>query len=1049
MKKAIKKYPFGTEDPIPGQLWNDPSKFQAPPNPNAQPLYRVDDKGNIVSMPQNIIPTNTGIINYQRPGSDVPFNELPSDLQGEINADKKEDKNRNNWLSNPQNQLSTTGMGKDLPPVTPYDPNESYKAWQAPSQGGGFDIGGAMKSVEKAATIGITAINSFFDKKNSDARQRKDFRRAIMQKEFTPITNPYAEGTGSQAIFKNGGKMKGKKCADGGVLGDTNSLQRAPMEGTAEYEKYRKQRMKIYNTYPEASTTGNQLMYGKYNDQGVQGMNNPTELQQTLNNIEYFKNNNMNSNIYRLENSHYSVNANQDNIPIAKNGISLEGNNSQLSVNRGGKAENISSSDHSNPMIEFTGKAHSEGGIGINYGGEQAEVEHKEIGWVDDAGGLNIFGKLKVPGTNQTFKKTAKDLAVKESKVDRTKSKYLTILNQADEHIPYESTAISTAKVMFKSLDKQAKDIAEKKEGLASFQNLMLNMMEQDPEKKANGGRILAKGGTLTGDPTKEQKIEALKKYNFTDDDIVNNKNQGNHTLERLDDETLNKLYNLFTDPNVYDNAKQALMIRTASNGQVKFTVRNGGSLESSQKKYIDTVLRKHNLVDPPGNTKQSTDSVPAQSSVSTFKQRMTEMFPNIKFTREYAPGAKTKQGKDSMHGIEDGAIDIAPSSDKDGKIKAYLNSQEGKKLLAETKMGFLDETVGKNKKFGNAYHIGKDPALVKTTQSSIKTQSQPTAAMANLPTSKTGKDFKTVYVPLPQIDNTQDTEYGKATKDPAFFSDNTIIGNSDKKRGFLSPLAIEQIAPELLTIATNKRQAVPALSYQPQLKQTFDLSYQLGRNENQSSFNQIAQIAQQTGNTDALYNLAAQKYKADESYNVQEIQGNASQKLGVYGQNTDTLNDARFKNLAIIADQQNKQAQADFNTRKEDLAAFTSISAKTQQNALENRTYNAYANLFKHYGFDNKGNVTFEPDKVTRRFNEGEAQQFGMLAARDGINAVTGASKTATTYDGSGNVKKVTTIENDLEEFNSIMGSKTLDDTRKRRILSKRKNSIYLDGEY
>jgi len=121
----------------------------------------------------------------------------------------------------------------------------------------------------------------------------------------------------------------------------------------------------------------------------------------------------------------------------------------------------------------------------------------------------------------------------------------------------------------------------------------------------------------------------------------------------------------------------------------------------------------------------------------------------------------------------------------------------------------------------------------------------------------------------------------------------------------------------------------------------------------------------------------------------MQEIQGNAAQRLNTYSQNVDVLNDAKLKNLALIADQQIKQAQAKFNTRKEDLSAFTSISGKVLQNRLENITYNAYANLFKHYGFDKKGNVTFNADDVVQRFSPGEAQQFGFMAAQQGANAI------------------------------------------------------------
>ena len=335
-----------------------------------------------------------------------------------------------------------------------------------------------------------------------------------------------------------------------------------------------------------------------------------------------------------------------------------------------------------------------------------------------------------------------------------------------------------------------------------------------------------------------------------------------------------------------------------------------------------------------------------------------------------------------------------------------------------------------------------KQDELLNKSKTPAPTQDKP---VSNTPPDNSALEYKPKYEQIVKIDGTKDTPYGAAQKDPTQFRDKVNIGTGDRKRGWLSPLAIEQIAPELSTVATNKRQAVPQLSYQPELKQTFDLSYQLGRNENQSSFNQVAKIAENTGNVDALSALAANLYKANEQYNMQEVQGNAQQKLGVYGQNVDTLNDAKLKNLQLIESQQTKQAAADYNTWKTDIAAFTSVAGKELQNKLENKTYNAYANLFRHYGFDKKGNVTFNPDDVVTRFNEGEAQQFGMLSAQKGLADIMQAgNKTATTYDKDGNVKKITSIDADLEEFNSIWNSKNLDEAQKRTILRNKKNSIY-----
>lgn len=252
------------------------------------------------------------------------------------------------------------------------------------------NYGKVMGGIEKGLSAGIVAINSALSDANTRREESLNRRRELQRTQMRTITNPYAQGTGSQAIMKNGGYME---AIDG-------------------------------------------------SQQGIQTL-------------------------------------------------------------EGGRTELISSSDHSNPMVEFKGREHKDDGIKIGYAQQIAEVEDKEVGFIDQEGGLNIFGKLKVPGSNKTFRKFAKDIAKEEEKVDGKKSKYLKILNGADEADKYQESALSTAKVMFKSLDKQSMDIAEQKEALADYQNLILSMTEQQGVMKF-GGEIkeYAEGGTIgPGDP--------------------------------------------------------------------------------------------------------------------------------------------------------------------------------------------------------------------------------------------------------------------------------------------------------------------------------------------------------------------------------------------------------------------------------------------------------------------------------------------------------------------------------------------------------------------
>lgn len=867
------KYQYGTEDPI-----EDPILGTTGPqlDPNAKRVG-IDVWKNAANSPVPInpnAPPNEQIFQIQpQPGSSSPQNIVdpfgtrtlaPGAFQGGFaNIDRMQTENRE------QQEL------KAAADRAKYEEGQQNRS-----------------DAELAATTGITAVNAFFNKEGAGKQKRKNRRAAIMQQFDSAILNPYLEGTGSQAIFKKGGKIP---------IG--------------------------YHKMPDGSLMSNEEM--KYSGELSRG-------------DDY-------------------------------------GSNQGVQTTDGGKTKIISGNNHSNPMMEFTGKEHSEGGIGVAYGGQIAEVENKEIGWVDQQGGLNIFGKLKLPGTNQTFKKTAKDLADRENKVDGMMSKYLNILNNSDPTDKYQESAQSTAKVMFKSLDKQSKEISEKKEALSSYQNLILSMVDDGDEDDEE----MAYGGKMPKNPFRKKKKR--KKY------------AEGGAVDPDEDDKIKKIADAigqFESGNKYDSLG-VVVSKGRYKGQRaigKYQIMEGNLADWSKEALGKSVTKEEFLASP-----EIQDKIAHHKMGEIYKQyKNPQDVASVWFTGRPTGGSAGKATDDmgtSGNQYVKSVMDIynagGPGDDK-FKMENVDFSRPDAKVLYSTITGD-DEDPRNTPGNKDLARLERYLGIGATTNAANidNTNIQGTTAQAN------SLGLEPPYQPI----NTNQTPgsgngaigtpHGPAEREVTPFSDKANIGAGNRTRGYISPLAIEQIAPELLTMATNRRDPVEQLTYQPDLQQTFDLSYQLGRNENQSTFNQAARIAEQTGNIDALSQLAAQKYKADEAYNMQEIQGNAQQKLGVYAQNINVLNDAKVKNLALIADQQVKQAQAKFNTRKEDISAFTSISTKVAQNKLENRTYNAYATLFKNFGFDKKGVVTFNPDEVVTKFDAGEAQQFGMLAAQQGAGAI------------------------------------------------------------
>lgn len=81
----------------------------------------------------------------------------------------------------------------------------------------------------------------------------------------------------------------------------------APTETQEGFSEYNQTLFNRYAGYPEAVQKGVSNTFKAYNDGGVYGNDNPSTLDQILNNVEYMKRNMPSSNIYRDKNSHYSI----------------------------------------------------------------------------------------------------------------------------------------------------------------------------------------------------------------------------------------------------------------------------------------------------------------------------------------------------------------------------------------------------------------------------------------------------------------------------------------------------------------------------------------------------------------------------------------------------------------------------------------------------------------------------------------------------------------------------------------------------------------------
>ena len=200
-------------------------------------------------------------------------------------------------------------------------------------------------------------------------------------------------------------------------------------------------------------------------------------------------------------------------------------------------------------------------------------------------------------------------------------------------------------------------------------------------------------------------------------------------------------------------------------------------------------------------------------------------------------------------------------------------------------------------------------------------------------------------------------------------------------------------LTPEMMALANNQLEPVPAQPYQPQLLTPYDVSYQDQLNEVTAQTRAAERLV--GNNPAAVAAIAADANRAKSSILGEQFRQNQAQKMGVYNQNINTLNDAQMKNLGIFDEQYKRQSTARSNTKAQALEAVKSMSDKIAKNKLENKTLQVYENLY-NYRYDPSG----------RAINMNPLAQFDVTRGGSGKSGRGGlASGYEFTYDANGNI--------------------------------------------
>lgn len=177
-----------------------------------------------------------------------------------------------------------------------------------------------------------------------------------------------------------------------------------------------------------------------------------------------------------------------------------------------------------------------------------------------------------------------------------------------------------------------------------------------------------------------------------------------------------------------------------------------------------------------------------------------------------------------------------------------------------------------------------------------------------------------------------------------------------DRILPYFRPSDVERLDPRQLLgemmALTDKEEPVQAQKYHPELGTPYSVSLQDQKNE---VIAQARAAQRMAGNNPAAQAMiASQASQALNKIQAEEFRLNQAMSDKVYGENRAMLNDAQLKNLQILDQQYQRQAQAKSNTKALWREALMSISDKYMKNQLNNRTLAAYENLH-NYRFDDR----------------------------------------------------------------------------------------------
>lgn len=662
----------------------------------------------------------------------------------------------------------------------------------------------------------------------------------------------------------------------------------------------------------------------------------------------------------------------------------------ELQTHWGGHAETVSQ----NPYLEdggqtimFRGNSHDESdndgntGIGITYGNSPVEVERGEPATkINDE--LVVYGNLQIPNQyvelfgddkakGKKFKNYVKEISKDEEKQNKLLEKSMAQLDELNPSDPFERLKFNSLKSNVLGANNKLKNIAEKKKIAANLQEA-INTTAEEYGVEADA---LAKG-----------KLKPISNSNM---DIAKDGITKKKTSSKLDNthQSLNELAQILANKGIdfnitsgYRKGEKTAQGRTSRHAKgeaLDLTFPKLGKDAYNQllndpeiaKFLYDNGLTVIDEYDP--NTLNKTKGSAPHLHIGFDKGTETaDRFRKQYLSKYQTTTTETTNPEFLIKGNQKGAIDYNDRNTTSNDIwkgDNYKNVWIPKVNSAINDPQVADKLISQIENYS-----GQDADDVKYQLSKAKTKEEKLKIINNLATDELlGPFHKLVNDSIDVANSSEFLNSGQVTELPEMVIPNKkppMKKEEPKKSNLLDVISsmvpnirpsdaqsldYNQLLGEMYALGTNQLEPVQAQSYQPQLKNPYDISLQDILNENQADYR--AQQRMVGNNPAAQAMLNAQKYAANQKVLGEQFRLNQANKDQVYSGNINTLNDARLKNLAIYDQQYDRQVSARANTKATTQAALNSISSKYLQNDAANKKLQIYENLYG-FRFDDQG---------------------------------------------------------------------------------------------